>query len=384
MAAARLARQAADAWTPAHAEQAPLRGRLDRPDQPDAVDLARTSTTRRSARSRFDQLREAYAEQMRGPASRAACDLLLIETIFDTLNAKAALVGGRGGVRRSRAARAGDALGHDHRPQRPHAVGPDGRGLLDLGRARAAVGRRASTAPSAPATCGRTSRSWRALPARSSAATRTRGCPTRSAGYDETPARHGGGPRASSPLAGLVNLVGGCCGTTPAHVAAIAARRGGRCAPRPLPESLPRLTRYAGLEPLTLRPDSNFQMIGERTNVTGSPRFRRLIKAERLRAGRRRRPRAGARRRQHHRREHGRGHARLRAGDDPLPQPDRHRARDRPPPGHDRQLALVGPRGRAEVRPGQADRQLDQPQGRRGGVPPPRADRPAATARRSW
>ncbi|HLJ56175.1 MAG TPA: methionine synthase, partial [Chthonomonadaceae bacterium] len=74
---------------------------------------------------------------------------------------------------------------------------------------------------------------------------------------------------------GWLNIVGGCCGTTPAHIRAIAeAVRG--CAPR-VPPEVERLTRYSGLEALTIRPDTNFVNIGERTNVTGSPKFAKLI-----------------------------------------------------------------------------------------------------------
>ncbi len=78
--------------------------------------------------------------------------------------------------------------------------------------------------------------------------------------------------------AGLVNIVGGCCGTTPEHIEAIARAVEGM-PPRKVEEPSDRFTRYAGLETLTIRPDSNFQMVGERTNVTGSARFRRLIKS---------------------------------------------------------------------------------------------------------
>ncbi len=76
---------------------------------------------------------------------------------------------------------------------------------------------------------------------------------------------------------GWLNIVGGCCGTTPAHIRAIAeAVRD--CPPRVLPQ-VDRLTRYSGLEALTIRPDTNFVNIGERTNVTGSPKFAKLILA---------------------------------------------------------------------------------------------------------
>src|SRR5262249_16352125 len=80
--------------------------------------------------------------------------------------------------------------------------------------------------------------------------------------------------------AGFVNIVGGCCGTTPEHIAAIAKGVEG-LPPRPInPQSAignPQFTQFAGLETLTIRPDSNFQMIGERTNVTGSARFPTLV-----------------------------------------------------------------------------------------------------------
>ena len=94
-----------------------------------------------------------------------------------------------------------------------------------------------------------------------------------------------------------------------------------------------------------------------------------------------RRARPGPRRRQHHRRQHGRRHARLRAGDDDVPQLHRHRARDRARADDDRQLEVDGDRGRPEVRPGQGRRQLDQPQGRRGGVPREGAQGPALRRR---
>src|SRR5438477_7632918 len=77
---------------------------------------------------------------------------------------------------------------------------------------------------------------------------------------------------------GLVNIVGGCCGTTPEHVRAIKAAVDG-VAPRRIPSPQP-VTRFSGLEPVTITPDTNFVMIGERTNVTGSAPFRRLIESD--------------------------------------------------------------------------------------------------------
>ena len=108
-------------------------------------------------------------------------------------------------------------------------------------------------------------------------------------------------------------------------------------------------------------------------------RLRALPPARRGRrdaGGARRRDRAGARRREPPRREHGRRPARRRAGDDDVPQPRRDRARGRADPDHDRQLALDGARGGAQVHPGQGRRQLDLAQGGRGGVPRARAPRP--------
>ena len=75
---------------------------------------------------------------------------------------------------------------------------------------------------------------------------------------------------------GFVNIVGGCCGTTPDHIKHIAAHAK-KFKPREIPETEPYL-RLSGLEAVTLRPDSNFMNVGERTNVTGSKKFLRLIK----------------------------------------------------------------------------------------------------------
>ena len=103
---------------------------------------------------------------------------------------------------------------------------------------------------------------------------------------------------------------------------------------------------FSGLEPFDDRPRHGLRddrRAHERDRLGALPR---LIEAERLPDRGRGRARAGARRRQHPRREHGRGHARLRAGDDDVPQPDRHRARDRARADHDRQLEVVGARGR--------------------------------------
>src|SRR6187549_3093162 len=110
------------------------------------------------------------------------------------------------------------------------------------------------------------------------------GLPNEFGGYDDTPEHMA---RVLGELArdGNLNLVGGCCGTRPEHIAAIAKAVEG-VAPRPRPRggvrpNQPRLTRLSGLEPLNLTPEIPFVMIGERTNVTGSAQFRRLIKEDR-------------------------------------------------------------------------------------------------------
>ncbi|HUJ60372.1 MAG TPA: homocysteine S-methyltransferase family protein, partial [Kofleriaceae bacterium] len=105
------------------------------------------------------------------------------------------------------------------------------------------------------------------------------GLPNEFGGYDDTPA-HMAGVLGAFAREGMLNLVGGCCGTRPEHIAAIRAAVDG-VPPRRVVQP-PRYTRLAGLEPLTLTPDSNFTMIGERTNVTGSAAFRRLIKDDKL------------------------------------------------------------------------------------------------------
>ncbi len=96
----------------------------------------------------------------------------------------------------------------------------------------------------------------------------TRDCPTRWGSYDLDPAQMAAlvGEFAD---AGWLNIVGGCCGTTPDHIAAIAERIA-RCASRTCRPTVAPLLRLSGTQPLALRPESNFLMIGERTNVTGS------------------------------------------------------------------------------------------------------------------
>jgi 5-methyltetrahydrofolate--homocysteine methyltransferase len=271
VAAARIAREAADAWTARTPDRPRLVAGSIGPTNrtlslsPDVNDPSFRAIT-------FDRLRAAYVEQVRGLMD-GGCDALLVETIFDTLNAKAAI------------AAAGDVFEERGRalPLMISVTITDRSGRTLSGQTVDAFW--VSVAHARPVTvginCALGAREMRPYLAELSRVAATRvscypnaGLPNAFGGYDETPAETAAAIREFAE-AGLVNLVGGCCGTTPEHIAAIAAAVEG-LAPRAIPD-LPRFTQYAGLETLTIRPDSNFQMIGERTNVTGSKRFRRLV-----------------------------------------------------------------------------------------------------------
>ncbi|MDP2355289.1 MAG: methionine synthase [Beijerinckiaceae bacterium] len=221
----------------------------------------------------FDQLRQAYFEAVIGLIEGGA-DLLLIETIFDTLNAKAAYAGARDAFDKTGielpimlSGTITDLSGRTLSGQTPEAfwnslshINPVSVGL----------------------NCALGAREMRAHVAELSRIADTLVCAYPNAGlpnefglYDESPEYMAGlmGEFADS---GLVNIVGGCCGTTPDHIHAMAERVRG-VKPRALPQIAPRL-RLAGLEPFTLTPDIRFVNVGERTNVTGSARFRKLVK----------------------------------------------------------------------------------------------------------
>ena len=102
------------------------------------------------------------------------------------------------------------------------------------------------------------------------------GLPNEFGGYDETPEQMGE-VLGEFARAGWLNLVGGCCGTTPEHIRVISEAIAG--VPPHVPSDPPPYSRYSGLEALTIFPDTNFVVVGERTNITGSARFRRLIKS---------------------------------------------------------------------------------------------------------
>ena len=218
----------------------------------------------------FDEVKAAYAEQIQALAE-GGVDLLLIETIFDTLNAKAAIAAAR-----------------EAAPDLPLWISV---AIVDLS-GRTLSGQTveafwSSIAHADPLIVG-VNCSLGAAEMRPHVAELARiadtyvachpnaGLPNPFGGYDETPAETARliGEFAES---GLVNAVGGSCGTTPAHISRIAATVGAG-SPRQVPRP-PAVTRFSGLEPFAIGADTGFVMIGERTNVTGSARFRRLIEA---------------------------------------------------------------------------------------------------------
>ncbi len=221
----------------------------------------------------FERLAEAYHEQARGLLDGGA-DLLLLETIFDTLNAKAALyaietlfeergrrwpvmisvtITDRSG--RTLSGQTLEAFWISVEHARPFCVG--------LNCALGAEEMRPYVEElSALADCF-------------TSVYPNAGLPNAFGEYDDTPA-HMARVIGEFARAGWLNLAGGCCGSTPAHIRAIAGAVRGLPPRAPAPRS--RVTRFAGLEPLRLDAATGFAMIGERTNVTGSPRFARLVR----------------------------------------------------------------------------------------------------------
>ncbi len=173
--------------------------------------------------------------------------------------------------------------------------------------------------------------------------------------------------------AGLVNMVGGCCGTTPEHIRAIAARgRGQAAAQGPRGAAAP-----APVRPRAVHADAG-NPVRQRRRAHQRHRLGQVPQADHRRRLRRRardRARPGRERRADHRRQHGRGPARFREGDGDVPQPDRRRARHRARAGDGRLLEVLGDRGRPEMRAGQADGELDLDEGGRGRLHRARQDR---------
>ncbi|WFE30015.1 methionine synthase [Solwaraspora sp. WMMD791] len=218
----------------------------------------------------FDQVKATYAEQMVALAE-GGVDLLLIETIFDTLNAKAAIAAAREAVPqlplwisvtivdlsgRTLSGQTVEAFWRSVEHARPLVVGVNcSLGAEEMRPHVAELTRLAGTFTACHPNAG---------------------LPNAFGGYDQTPTETGA-LLADFAGAGMVNLVGGCCGTTPEHIAQIAKAVAG-APPRVVPQP-ERTSRFSGLEPFEIGPDTGFVMIGERTNVTGSAKFRRLIEA---------------------------------------------------------------------------------------------------------
>jgi 5-methyltetrahydrofolate--homocysteine methyltransferase len=216
----------------------------------------------------FEQVRDAYAEQIRALAD-GGVDFLLIETIFDTLNAKAAI-----------------AAALDEAPQLPlwisfTAIDRSGRNLsgqtveafwLSVEHANPFV---------VGVNCSLGAKQMRPFVEDLARIAPTyvschpnAGLPNAMGLHDEEPGDTSGA-LAEFAGDGLVNLVGGCCGTTPEHIRQTKAAIDGK-PPRRVPAPR-RVTAFSGLEPFEIYPDTTFVMVGERTNVTGSARFRRLV-----------------------------------------------------------------------------------------------------------
>ena len=276
--AAQLARRVTDEWT------------AKTPDQPRFVAGSIGPTTKTLSISpdvnnpafraiTFDEMKNAFKDQVRGLIDGGS-HLLLVETQIDTLNAKAALVAVEEAF-----AETGKRL-----PLMVSATLTDLSGRTLSGQTLDAF--YVSIAHCKPFSVGlncalgaRQMRPYlaelaRTVPGHVSCYPNA-GLPNAFGQYDETPEETAALVKDFAD-SGFVNIIGGCCGTTPDHIRAIARAVAGvrpRVSGTGGPGSGIRLTTLSGLEPLVIRPDSNFQMIGERTNVTGSKKFERLVKA---------------------------------------------------------------------------------------------------------
>jgi 5-methyltetrahydrofolate--homocysteine methyltransferase len=220
----------------------------------------------------FDELVDAYLEQCKGLVD-GGVDLFLIETIFDTLNAKAALF-------------AVQTLEEQTGKRLPVMVSgtiTDASGRTLSGQTTEAFLNSVSHVDllSVGLNCALGAEQMR--PFLEELATKApfyvscypnAGLPNQFGEYDETPEQMGEKIR-DFLNSGFINIVGGCCGTTPSHIKRIAEIANGTN-PRPVPYR-DHVMKLSGLEPVTLRPESNFMNVGERTNVTGSRKFAKLI-----------------------------------------------------------------------------------------------------------
>ncbi|MEN8218838.1 MAG: methionine synthase [Pseudomonadota bacterium] len=272
--AAKLARQAADEMSAKTPEQprfvAGILGPTNRTCSisPDVNDPSYRNIT-------FDGLVEAYYEATQGLVDGGA-DLLLIETIFDTLNAKAAIFAVQkyfddhnlrlpimisGTITdtsgRTLSGQTTEAFWNSLRHAKPLSIGLNcALGAKELRQYVAELSRISETYVSAHPNAG---------------------LPNEFGGYDESP-ENMATEIAEWAQSGFLNIIGGCCGTSPDHIRAI-REAVEKYPPRKLPD-IPIACRLSGLEPCTIEKDSLFVNVGERANVTGSARFKRLIKEE--------------------------------------------------------------------------------------------------------
>jgi 5-methyltetrahydrofolate--homocysteine methyltransferase len=276
VAAAKVARAAADKWTALTPDKprfvagafGPMNRSLSM--SPDVNDPSFRNIT-------FDQAVDAYKQQALGLIDGGA-DILLVETVFDTMNCKAALfaiervfeerntppsdrlpvmvsvtVVDKSG--RNLSGQTVEAFWHSIMHAHPMSVGMNcSLGATDM---RPYIGELANVSDVLVSSYPNA------------------GLPNAFGGYDETPDETSGYLREFAEHQ-LVNFVGGCCGTSPAHIKAIADKVKG-LSPRQIPHVDVHRTRLSGLEPYSIRSGETFTMIGERTNVTGSKRFARLI-----------------------------------------------------------------------------------------------------------
>src|SRR6478752_2210732 len=220
----------------------------------------------------FDDLRIAYKQQVEALMD-GGCDLLLVETVFDTLNCKAALF-------------AIQQFVEDGGKQLPLMISgtiTDASGRTLSGQTVEAFWNSVSHAPvlSIGFNCALGARQLKThiqelsrISGSFISAYPNAGLPNAFGGYDES-AEEMAAIVEEYLKEGLVNVVGGCCGTTPVHVKRM-AELVDKYQSRQLPEISP-LPRFSGLEPLTIFPESLFVNVGERTNVTGSKKFAKLI-----------------------------------------------------------------------------------------------------------
>ena len=248
---AELARRACDR-AERRGRQAALRRRRARPDQPHRLDLARRQQPRLPHRHLRRPARSPMASRSRGLIDGGA-DLILIETIFDTLNAKAAIFACEEVFAETRRRPAGDDLRHDHRPLRPHAVRPDADGLLALGPPRPALHHRPQLRARRRRRCAphlaEISRRRRHLHLRLS----ERRPAQRVRRVRREPGGHGGADRASSRATASSTSSAAAAAPRPTISAPSPTRS--RASRRASSRSIAPLMRLSGLEPFTLTPE---------------------------------------------------------------------------------------------------------------------------------